>query len=98
MLTSTVQANLIFNNLKHTKMPHLQYSALNNVVLSSINCPFCGSCYTHGSSCCLHSSKEGGAVKLWDQELKRCRAFRLETGQMTDCVRSVCRGKVNKAA
>uniref|UniRef100_A0A8B9D2A6 EMAP like 5 n=2 Tax=Anser TaxID=8842 RepID=A0A8B9D2A6_9AVES len=38
-------------------------------------------------------SKEGGAVKLWDQELKRCRAFRLETGQMTDCVRSVCRGK-----
>uniref|UniRef100_A0A8C8VLX9 EMAP like 5 n=1 Tax=Pelusios castaneus TaxID=367368 RepID=A0A8C8VLX9_9SAUR len=38
-------------------------------------------------------SKEGGAVKLWDQELKRCRAFRLETGQLTDCVRSVCRGK-----
>ncbi|EAW81393.1 echinoderm microtubule associated protein like 5, isoform CRA_a [Homo sapiens] len=39
-------------------------------------------------------SKEGGAVKLWDQELRRCRAFRLETGQATDCVRSVCRGKV----
>lgn len=39
-------------------------------------------------------SKEGGAVKLWDQELRRCRAFRLETGQVTDCVRSVCRGKV----
>ncbi|KAL0601795.1 Echinoderm microtubule-associated protein-like 5 [Plecturocebus cupreus] len=38
-------------------------------------------------------SKEGGAVKLWDQELRRCRAFRLETGQATDCVRSVCRGK-----
>ncbi|KAL8169066.1 UNVERIFIED_CONTAM: Echinoderm microtubule-associated protein-like 5 [Gekko kuhli] len=38
-------------------------------------------------------SKEGGAVKLWDQELRRCRAFRLETGQITDCVRSVCRGK-----
>ncbi|XP_023587448.1 echinoderm microtubule-associated protein-like 5 isoform X1 [Trichechus manatus latirostris] len=38
-------------------------------------------------------SKEGGAVKLWDQELRRCRAFRLETGQLTDCVRSVCRGK-----
>nr|XP_036847784.1 echinoderm microtubule-associated protein-like 5 isoform X5 [Manis javanica] len=38
-------------------------------------------------------SKEGGAVKLWDQELRRCRAFRLETGQGTDCVRSVCRGK-----
>lgn len=42
----------------------------------------------------LHSSKEGGALKLWDQELKRCRAFRLETGQIIDCVRSVCRGKV----
>lgn len=40
-------------------------------------------------------SKEGGAVKLWDQELRRCRAFRLETGQVTDCVRSVCRGKVS---
>ncbi|XP_017909358.1 PREDICTED: echinoderm microtubule-associated protein-like 5 isoform X11 [Capra hircus] len=38
-------------------------------------------------------SKEGGAVKLWDQELRRCRAFRLETGQASDCVRSVCRGK-----
>ncbi|CAL8295460.1 unnamed protein product, partial [Arctogadus glacialis] len=38
-------------------------------------------------------SKEGGALKLWDQELKRCRAFRLETGQIIDCVRSVCRGK-----
>ncbi|ELK36980.1 Echinoderm microtubule-associated protein-like 5 [Myotis davidii] len=40
-------------------------------------------------------SKEGGAVKLWDQELRRCRAFRLETGQVTDCVRSVCRGRVS---
>uniref|UniRef100_A0A9J7WVP8 EMAP like 5 n=1 Tax=Cyprinus carpio carpio TaxID=630221 RepID=A0A9J7WVP8_CYPCA len=38
-------------------------------------------------------SKEGGALKLWDQELKRCRGFRLETGQIIDCVRSVCRGK-----
>ncbi|XP_058847791.1 echinoderm microtubule-associated protein-like 5 isoform X4 [Acipenser ruthenus] len=38
-------------------------------------------------------SKDGGALKLWDQELKRCRAFRLETGQIIDCVRSVCRGK-----
>lgn len=44
--------------------------------------------------CFLHRSKEGGALKLWDQELKRCRAFRLETGQIVDCVRSVCRGKV----
>uniref|UniRef100_UPI00398E636F echinoderm microtubule-associated protein-like 6 isoform X3 n=1 Tax=Pristiophorus japonicus TaxID=55135 RepID=UPI00398E636F len=38
-------------------------------------------------------TKEGGAVKLWDQEMKRCRAFQLETGQLLDCVRSVCRGK-----
>ncbi|XP_069464337.1 echinoderm microtubule-associated protein-like 6 isoform X1 [Ambystoma mexicanum] len=38
-------------------------------------------------------TKEGGAVKLWDQEMKRCRAFQLETGQTVDCVRSVCRGK-----
>ncbi|XP_075452064.1 echinoderm microtubule-associated protein-like 6 isoform X1 [Ascaphus truei] len=38
-------------------------------------------------------TKEGGAVKLWDQEMKRCRAFQLETGQTLDCVRSVCRGK-----
>ncbi|CAB1343775.1 unnamed protein product [Coregonus sp. 'balchen'] len=38
-------------------------------------------------------TKEGGAVKLWDQEMKRCRAFQLETGQTVECVRSVCRGK-----
>uniref|UniRef100_A0AAQ4RNR3 EMAP like 6 n=2 Tax=Gasterosteus aculeatus aculeatus TaxID=481459 RepID=A0AAQ4RNR3_GASAC len=38
-------------------------------------------------------TKEGGAVKLWDQEMKRCRAFQLETGQQVECVRSVCRGK-----
>ncbi|XP_077381859.1 echinoderm microtubule-associated protein-like 6 isoform X9 [Festucalex cinctus] len=38
-------------------------------------------------------TKEGGAVKLWDQEMKRCRAFQLETGQAVDNVRSVCRGK-----
>ncbi|XP_043551898.1 echinoderm microtubule-associated protein-like 6 isoform X1 [Chiloscyllium plagiosum] len=38
-------------------------------------------------------TKEGGAVKLWDQEMKRCRPFQLETGQLVDCVRSVCRGK-----
>lgn len=47
--------------------------------------------------CYLLRSKEGGAVKLWDQELRRCRAFRLETGQVTDCVRSVCRGKVRRS-
>lgn len=39
-------------------------------------------------------TKEGGAVKLWDQEMKRCRAFQLETGQPVENVRSVCRGKV----
>ncbi|MEQ2196069.1 Echinoderm microtubule-associated protein-like 6 [Xenoophorus captivus] len=33
-------------------------------------------------------TKEGGAVKLWDQEMKRCRAFQLETGQQVECVRS----------
>lgn len=38
-------------------------------------------------------TKEGGAVKLWDQEMKRCRAFQLETGQLVENVRSVCRGK-----
>ena len=43
------------------------------------------------------STKEGGAVKLWDQEMKRCRAFQLETGQQVECVRSVCRGKVSLA-
>lgn len=42
------------------------------------------------------STKEGGAVKLWDQEMKRCRAFQLETGQLIECVRSVCRGKVRR--
>uniref|UniRef100_A0A803SL06 EMAP like 6 n=1 Tax=Anolis carolinensis TaxID=28377 RepID=A0A803SL06_ANOCA len=41
-------------------------------------------------------TKEGGAVKLWDQEMKRCRAFQLETGQIVECVRSVCRGKVSE--
>lgn len=53
--------------------------------------------YKHLFEFCFYlpRSKEGGAVKLWDQELRRCRAFRLETGQVTDCVRSVCRGKVS---
>lgn len=37
-------------------------------------------------------TKEGGAVKLWDQEMKRCRAFQLETGKTVENVRSVCRG------
>lgn len=34
---------------------------------------------------------------MWDQEMKRCRAFQLETGQLVECVRSVCRGKVSVA-
>lgn len=34
---------------------------------------------------------------MWDQEMKRCRAFQLETGQLVECVRSVCRGKVSTA-
>lgn len=55
---------------------------------SEIDCVFAAPC----------RSKEGGALKLWDQELKRCRAFRLETGQIIDCVRSVCRGKVGHIA
>ncbi|XP_061843886.1 echinoderm microtubule-associated protein-like 6 isoform X4 [Nerophis lumbriciformis] len=38
-------------------------------------------------------TKEGGAVKLWDQEMKRCRAFQLESGQPVENVRSVCRAK-----
>lgn len=28
--------------------------------------------------------------------MKRCRAFQLETGQLIECVRSVCRGKVSE--
>lgn len=41
-------------------------------------------------------SKENGPVKLWDQEMKRCRAFPLhERGTNADVVKSVCRIKVN---
>lgn len=45
--------------------------------------------------CLICRTKEGGAVKLWDQEMKRCRAFQLETGLPVETVRSVCRGKVS---
>ncbi|XP_072031189.1 echinoderm microtubule-associated protein-like 6 isoform X3 [Amphiura filiformis] len=38
-------------------------------------------------------SKDGGAVKLWDQEMKRCRAFQLDSGNSIDVVKSVCRSK-----
>ncbi|XP_078490103.1 echinoderm microtubule-associated protein-like 6 [Ciona intestinalis] len=34
-------------------------------------------------------TKEGGAVKLWDQDMRRCRAFQVST----NVVKSVCRGK-----
>lgn len=53
-----------------------------------------GGCGCHGDACPSGRTKEGGAVKLWDQEMKRCRAFQLETGQLVENVRSVCRGKV----
>ncbi len=45
----------------------------------------------------MSRTKEGGAVKLWDQEMKRCRAFQLETGLPVETVRSVCRGKVRQS-
>ncbi|CAH1792746.1 unnamed protein product [Owenia fusiformis] len=35
----------------------------------------------------------GGPVKLWDQDMKRCRAFQLDTGQEVDVVKSVARSK-----
>ena len=41
--------------------------------------------------------QEGGQVKLWDQEMKRCRAFQLQIGQSVDkhvVVKSVSRIKV----
>lgn len=37
----------------------------------------------------------GGPVKLWDQEMKRCRAFQLNTGQDVDIVKSVTRVKAS---
>ncbi|KAI0227896.1 Echinoderm microtubule-associated protein-like 6 [Lamellibrachia satsuma] len=36
---------------------------------------------------------DGGCVKLWDQEMKRCRPFQLKTGQPVEVVKSVCRHK-----
>ncbi|XP_055878559.1 echinoderm microtubule-associated protein-like 6 isoform X2 [Biomphalaria glabrata] len=39
-------------------------------------------------------AKDNGPVKLWDQEMKRCKAFPLkETGSKADVVKSVCRAK-----
>ncbi len=37
---------------------------------------------------------DGGPVKLWDQEMRRCRAFQLDTNNQVDVVKSVCRMKV----
>ncbi|GFS05106.1 echinoderm microtubule-associated protein-like 6 [Elysia marginata] len=40
------------------------------------------------------NSKDNGPVKLWDQEMKRCKAFPLkENGSKADVVKSVCRAK-----
>ena len=39
------------------------------------------------------NTKEGAAIKLWDQEMKRCRSLSLGPGPSV--VRSVCRGKVS---
>ena len=44
--------------------------------------------------CRPHRSKEGSCVKLWDQEMKRCKAFKLGSSSGDTVVRSVCRGKV----
>ncbi|XP_074647902.1 echinoderm microtubule-associated protein-like 6 [Tubulanus polymorphus] len=38
-------------------------------------------------------SKDSGPVKLWDQEMKRCRAFQIDSGATVDVVKSVCREK-----
>ncbi|XP_064621338.1 echinoderm microtubule-associated protein-like 6 [Lineus longissimus] len=38
-------------------------------------------------------SKDGGPVKLWDQEMKRCRAFNIDTKDDITVVKSVCREK-----
>ena len=40
-------------------------------------------------------NKDSGPVKLWDQEMKRCRAFQLSTGSTIDVIKSVCRCKVS---
>ena len=39
------------------------------------------------------AGRETGPVKLWDQEMKRCRAFNLDTKRRVDVVKSVCRNK-----
>ena len=48
--------------------------------------------------CCVvcYSGPDGGCVKLWDQEMKRCRPFQLKTGAVIEVVKSVCRHKVSQ--
>ena len=39
--------------------------------------------------------KDSGPVKLWDQDMKRCKAFTISEGvKKADIVKSVCRLKV----
>ena len=44
----------------------------------------------------FRNSKEGVAIKLWDQDMKRYRALSLGPGPCV--IRSVCRGKVNRSS
>lgn len=46
--------------------------------------------------CCFPcSGRSGNAVKLWDQDMKKCKNFQLSTGNKMDVVKSVCRAKVS---
>lgn len=89
------------HHVHHTKRrPYChrrERTAVRNLLVSYMIVRLCLICYFMNSAnvCGRVRTKEGGAVKLWDQEMKRCRAFQLETGQVVDCVRSVCRGKVS---
>lgn len=49
--------------------------------------------YISGLNC--RQLRDGGCVKLWDQEMKRCRAYQLDTGADTDVVKAVSRCKVS---
>ena len=40
------------------------------------------------------SRGDGGPIKLWDQQMRRCRAFSLDSNQQVDVVKAVCRVKV----
>eukprot|EP00057_Strongylocentrotus_purpuratus_P018650 XP_011673124.1 PREDICTED: echinoderm microtubule-associated protein-like 6 [Strongylocentrotus purpuratus] len=41
------------------------------------------------------AGRSGNAVKLWDQDMKKCKNFQLSTGNKMDVVKSVCRAKVS---